>query len=354
MNKACSPADFLRLSRERNGQLSPLRQLAEAAALFILRGVGPGYYQTAGFWRRDMDWRSKTGHLSAKEYQAVLGRLNRAPYRKLSQHKVSEKALLRLFDVPSSEYLGVYSPLDGSDAQGRPLRSQEDLSRFLSEFPEGSRLCLKPLEGWAGGGVELATVTHRNAVPHLTLTSTGETCDVEAFCRDTIAPVHGNRAVIERYLEQHPEMARFNPSSVNTLRYWVLRRAAAPPEVILGYLRIGREGSVVDNQSSGGIVAPVDLKTGRLSEAIDGLPSRRCFPAHPDHGARIEGQVIPFFEASLELAARCLLPFFPLRFAGVDIAVTDHGPCVIELNVSPDREGAAFTNTLTKDILGSD
>jgi hypothetical protein len=71
--------------------------------------------------------------------------------------------------------------------------------------------------------------------------------------------------------------------------------------VILCYLRIGRAGSLVDNHYSGGIVAPIDLETGSVHAAIDGLPERDVYTCHPDHGALIEGQRIPFFSEALSL-----------------------------------------------------
>jgi glutathione synthase/RimK-type ligase-like ATP-grasp enzyme len=121
--------------------------------------------------------------------------------------------------------------------------------------------------------------------------------------------------------------------------------------VILCYLRIGRAGSLVDNHSSGGIVAPVDLGTGEVHAAIDGLPAREVFPLHPDHGAPIEGQRIPFFGESLELARRSLLAFPFFRFAGVDVAIVADGPRVLELNPSPDREGAAYVGAKSRSLL---
>jgi hypothetical protein len=351
MKKKCSPIDFIRLARQRNGELPLLRQCLEAVILFAGRGVGLGYYQMAGFWRRDLPWNIKVGQLSAKEYRAVDGALNPAAYRKLSQYKVAEKALLRLFNVPCSEYLGLYSASNGCSAEGDPLKSPQDLANFLSGLPELARVCFKPPEGWGGKGFEIVQIKDKDGIRVLKRAASGETMEVAEFCRSVIDRLHGGNSVIERYLEQHPAMARFNPSSVNTLRFWVLQRHGSRPEVILGYLRIGRKGMLVDNQSSGGIVAPLDLGCGRLSKAIDGLPTRHTFPVHPDHGAPIEGESIPFFGESIALATRCLLPFAPLCFAGLDIAITADGPRVIELNVFPDREGAAFTDTPTRDLF---
>ena len=77
--------DLLRLTaqRSREGHLSVPAQLAEMLWLKLYRGIGPGYYHAAGFWRRDISWRSKSHHIGEREYQRRLVHLNAEAYRKL-------------------------------------------------------------------------------------------------------------------------------------------------------------------------------------------------------------------------------------------------------------------------------
>jgi glutathione synthase/RimK-type ligase-like ATP-grasp enzyme len=93
------------------------------------------------------------------------------------------------------------------------------------------------------------------------------------------------------------------------------------------------------------------MRTGTLKAAMDGTARRQEFPAHPDHGAQIEGVQIPYFAESLALAAHSVLAFPGIRFAGVDVAISQNGPSVIELNTSPDRIGAAFVEVPVRDLL---
>lgn len=347
----CSLQMFVRLARQRHdaGHLSINRQLLELAILFPLRSVGPGFYQMAGFWRRDCSWSEKTGHLTAKEYRRAVCRLNPSQYHKLSQNKVAEKALLRLFGIPSSEYLGVYAFPHGRTVGGSPLSSPQELSEYLRKLGNSSRICFKPIEGWGGRGFSASMVRVANDCVELVGLGDGMVMDIDTFCETSLK---GREMVLETYLDQHPDLARLNPSSVNTMRIWVLlREGETIPTIPLAYLRIGRNNSLVDNQSSGGIVAPVELNTGILAAAHDGMPRRTTFPVHPDHGAQIEGQRIPHFSDSLDLAKRALSVFPRLRFAGVDVAVASTGPRIIELNVSPDREGAAFVGVPTRRIF---
>lgn len=311
------------------------RQLAE---VLILRfyGVGLGFYQMAGYWRREVTWAHKVGSLSAKEYSSCVNGLNHPAYHKLSQNKLAEKAILRLFHIPCPEYLGFYNAETGMTAEGVPLKTPDELAHLLRRY---KRVCFKPLEGWAGRGFEAVDIDGTG----VRRVKTGERMTVAEFC----AVLDPRGAVIEDYLEQHEALSKINPSSVNTLRVWVSRGRP-----LLAYLRIGREGSLVDNQSAGGIVAPVDLKTGTLSAAIDGLPRREVFTHHPDHGAPIENVTVPFFKEALQLACDAESLFPSINFAGLDVAVSPDGPWIIELNVSPDREGAAFVDARSRELLG--
>jgi glutathione synthase/RimK-type ligase-like ATP-grasp enzyme len=46
-----------------------------------------------------------------------------------------------------------------------------------------------------------------------------------------------------------------------------------------------------------------------------------------------------------------VLAFPGIRFAGVDVAISQSGPIVIELNTSPDRIGAAFVGVPTRNLF---
>ena len=341
----------LSLKRQREGHISALRQAAEMLVIFILTGNGPGFYHMAGFWRRDISWRDKLGHLGASGYRKRLKEINPLEYRKIYQNKLSEKGLLLLLGLPTQRFLGFLHHRNGRTCSGAPLKNSDDLSVLLAAEQHG-RVCFKQVEGWAGKGFEVVDIVDRSG--ELTVTTQSDKCtlDIPAFCASHINTREAGGMLIETYLEQHPSIAAFNPSSVNTFRIWVIQRQGEPSRVVLAYLRIGREGSLVDNQSSGGVVAPIDIDTGITGCAIDGLSERVLFPTHPDHGAVIEGKRLPFWAESVALAESSLNTVPGLGFAGMDIAVAKQGPVILEMNPCPDREGAAFTDMPTKRIFG--
>jgi hypothetical protein len=112
--------------------------------------------------------------------------------------------------------------------------------------------------------------------------------------------------------------------------------------VIGAYLRIGRQGAIVDNHGAGGILAGIDLGSGLVGTAYDA--AHEPHDRHPDSGRPIAGRVIPYWRESVALVERTLDAFPMMRFAGFDIAVTPSGPAVIEVNNFPGTDGVACTN----------
>lgn len=70
----------------------------------------------------------------------------------------------------------------------------------------------------------------------------------------------------QKVVEQHPVMALFNPSSVNTVRVVTYRDFNRVRKVLYACVRFGGEGSVMDNVCSGGGYTGVDKETGCLMD----------------------------------------------------------------------------------------
>ena len=98
--------------------------------------------------------------------------------------------------------------------------------------------------------------------------------------------------------------------------------------------RIGRKTSIpVDNGSKGGLIAEIDLDTGRLSYARC-LHDLEVYIYHPDSEVMIEGITIPGWE---RLKAEILrisdrVPFMDM--VAWDVVITSEWFCVIEANAS--------------------
>lgn len=161
--------------------------------------------------------------------------------------------------------------------------------------------------------------------------------------------------IVQSKLEQHPNLARLNPTSVNTIRVMSYRKE---DEVIILYavIRIGRLGKVVDNETAGGIKADIDLQTGRIKGPAFGSPTEPKMP-QTDSGAVLDNYLIPSFPQVLDFVKNLhlRLPYF--RLIGWDISVDTNGqPVMIEWNKSAElsqvAHGPAFGD-YTEEILAT-
>lgn len=139
--------------------------------------------------------------------------------------------------------------------------------------------------------------------------------------------------IFQDEVAQHIELAKLNPSTLNTIRIDTFKAFGQKPEVISAFIRIGQDDSYVDNITAGGFYVGINIKTGRLNNfgIIELFLGGQFITHHPTNGIKFEGFPIPYFEEVKALAiaaANCL----PQSLVGWDIAVSENGPVLIEGN----------------------
>ena len=200
---------------------------------------------------------------------------------------------------------------------------------------------IKPsLEGHWGVGVELFH-SENGYIPEL-----------NTSLQDLFLQYKKNFIIQEKF-EQHPDLAKLNPTSVNTIRV-LSYRSNNEIKILYAVIRIGRKGKVVDNETSGGIKADIDLQTGRIKGVAFGNPQEKTMP-QTDSGVVLDNYLIPKFPSVLEFVKSLheRLPYFNL--IGWDISVDKNGnPAMIEWNraaeLSQVAHGPAFGD-YTEEIL---
>lgn len=142
--------------------------------------------------------------------------------------------------------------------------------------------------------------------------------------------VKSGKVLLEERVIQHAEMAKFNSSSVNTIRCMTFNTKHG---VIVPYcfMRTGRKGSFVDNGGSGGLLIGVDTETGVLNtDAFDEYTS--SYTEHPDSGVTFKGNQLPAWQDMIELCKSIAANVKDVNFLSFDMAYTDEGWVVIEVN----------------------
>ena len=159
--------------------------------------------------------------------------------------------------------------------------------------------------------------------------------------------------IVQDKLAQHPDLAKLNPTSVNTIR--VLSYRNGDKTIILyAVIRIGRKGKSVDNETAGGIKADIDLATGRIKGPAFGSNKEKNME-RTDSGVVLDQYLLPSFPQVLEFVKdlHSRLPYYKL--VGWDVSVDANGnPTMIEWNKSAElsqvAHGPAF-GEYTEEIL---
>lgn len=329
------------------GGLPFWRQIFEMAYLFVRNGLGPGYYLMARFWRRDLPLSTKRQHWNGRRYLRFVHKINDPRYYKVSQNKLVEKSLLATLGLPTSKLLGLYHPKAGQGVDGEPLCNATDLERVLATSTADG-LFFKPAEGDSGRGVFGLAIVNEAGRRVLREVLTHEEVALAVLAQRLDAAPEGY--VIEEMIQQHPVLASINPSSVNTLRIWVVNDSSGV-HVAGAFLRAGRAGSLVDNTAAGGLACAIDLDSGVIREALDLTPSRHEYLTHPDSGVELVGLHIPHWRECQRLACEATRILPGATFTGMDIALSPQGPLVVEYNVEPSYQGAAHFDEPTEIVF---
>ena len=134
--------------------------------------------------------------------------------------------------------------------------------------------------------------------------------------------------VVEEVIKQHPETAKWNETSVNTVRIPSFRLKDGC-KILQPFFRTGRKGEVVDNAGHGGIFAVFDPETGIITtDGVDEFGGR--FECHPDSKLTFKGWKIPQYESLVQLVSE-VHQSLPLhhRYVGFDFALTHDSKWVL-------------------------
>lgn len=138
---------------------------------------------------------------------------------------------------------------------------------------------------------------------------------------------YGLNYTVQECVKQHPAMATFNQTSVNTVRVMTYFNSKGEYECLRTIQRFGGEGAVVDNACAGG---------GFCNVTLDGVVERRLFKMQSLQVGELASSVtkeIPSYDMIVKatLALHKQLPYFDLL--GWDIAVDEDGiPVILEYN----------------------
>ena len=193
--------------------------------------------------------------------------------------------------------------------------TKEDLERVLNGK---TKLVAKPVASYGGIGVEVIDTAERFASPE--------------ECLEYLNSLK-KKYIVEEFVEQKGFIHTLNPSSVNTVRIVTARRPDGEIEVKNAFLRIGKEGSPVDNVTSGGWFYVIDHHTGMMRKGRD--EHAQCIVRYRK-GKDPAPVPVPRWEEAVEFC-KSAHRYAPdgLNYVGWDVCISDDRLRMIEINEYP-------------------
>lgn len=138
--------------------------------------------------------------------------------------------------------------------------------------------------------------------------------------------------IIQEKLQQHDEMNRINPKSVNTIRIVTINNNNKITVLASG-LRVGTKKSKnVDNWAAGGLYVEIE-DDGKLTKYGFAKPKYGGkTDIHPDSNIKFKEFSIPEYKRVIELVTKAHKTLYGIHSIGWDVAITNEGPALIEGN----------------------
>lgn len=143
--------------------------------------------------------------------------------------------------------------------------------------------------------------------------------------------------VVQKKYKSHSEIMKFNESALNVMRVTTVFDGSKV-SIIGGFQAFATGDAKTDSWSDGSIYVGVDFysgcfqKHGFRSPWHEGL-GLLC--EHPDTGIKFENHPIPFIEEIKKLCLSAHRLFYTNFLLGWDIAITETGPMIVEVNEKP-------------------
>ncbi|MCQ2301234.1 MAG: hypothetical protein MJZ94_01245 [Bacteroidales bacterium] len=304
-------------------------------ALYQTKGLELDEYYDFEFEKRSEAFRKS--FLGLNEQRHYLDVLNPIKHYSFARNKYAAHKMFESTGIRTSELYCYYEPY-GSVSDSLDIATNvADVVRILKS-KEVCQCVIKATEESHGD----------NVVVVKDISYLENDCELNLYNGkvERLSDVLSNRPrIFEAVIKQTSQLSSFNESSVNTIRFMTTLYPDGSARVIATFIKIGRAGKCVDNAGGGGNVdVCVDVETGEVKYAIqyDGWHCIKEIEKHPDSGVQLNGVIIDNWEAIKAEVIKFQQAFPWCKAAGWDIAITDEGPVVIEVNDFWDRTGQYF------------
>lgn len=310
------------------------RQILKDQLYFVRKyGVSEPFYFTYGFDRLEMTRERMTSEylIPYDSFQAKINYLNNHnpnflyTSRVITADKFYFNVFLEKFGIPTPP---VYCFIKDKkvlyvDAQFA-IDTQQDTIQLLKQlFSRDMDAFCKPSSGQLGNGIFALKIQNSKVYVDGKLSSIDKLID---------ALLSANYLVQKR-IYQHPKMNTLCDSTINSIRLQTVMTKEGEVVPFGAGLRMGRQGSSVDNWAKGGVFVGINMKNGKLMEMGFLKPQYgSSTKEHPDTHIVFKDFEIPFYKEAERMAMELHKRLYRCHSVGWDIAITVDGPMFIEGN----------------------
>ncbi|MDX3973958.1 sugar-transfer associated ATP-grasp domain-containing protein [Shinella sp.] len=320
--------DFLVYLRAADKKSLP-RQVSEIYQLYKLYGYLPYQYLKHGLYQRRYG-KEIYRYFPTELLHIARDTANAAADVTIVEDKLLFEEKIRAANLRTTNTVFRLRDRAIADMAGKPFAYADFVAAVdAMTLPDG--IIVKPLTGGSGSAVfKLRAVGGR-------LFHKDEALDEAQFNHLIFTTNNGfywTDFIVQETISQHPEVARFNPTSVNTIRIDTFVDATGTVHFNTAALKVGMPGSIIDNSGIGGYMIAIDIETGRLLTGAKREPKfgGQYYDVRTAFGIDPATFVMPFWPEVRETAKLAALTVAPFRSLGWDIAITPAGPLIVEAN----------------------
>ena len=249
-----------------------------------------------------------------------------SPWAQIVHDKPTLTAILRGLDLPIPETQAIVHPTR-TFGGAKTLRNRDDIIEFLrndANYP----IFGKPFDAACSLGT--ANISGFDGSRDCLVLSNQETVALDDFVDEVER--FGWKYLLQTLMRPHPDLIPIVGDRVCTVRMFVLQDHEGC-QLLRASWKIPASANGADNfWRAGNILAGVDVETGQIIKTLQRTPDgTEPITHHPATGASFENLVFPEWNSMRE-AVMAAAPNLPgCHFQGWDVALTDRGPVLVEL-----------------------
>ena len=298
---------------------SKIAVLSDLLYIFFKLKYYPENYSLCRLWEKNKsEWRNYYGSIyDAYQRDRLRKELQKKEYEILFEDKYVCYQLCKSENLPLPKQYACFYPNDNY---------RSCIEKALKKNP-ALEFIIKPVGSKGGRGLYLLAYEPENE-NIMVRDPKGNCVTLDNFHLDTYS-------VFQERVKQHPALSKIS-TSTNTFRIVTMITKNNNIIILGAKVRFGKGDTFIDNTSSGGVGVGIYIDTGILMK--DGFDSKgRQYDSHPATGVVFEGVQVPEWQNIIDLVKNIQSKFPYYRMLGHDIALTDKGPVIIEINAAHDN-----------------